>query len=57
MVDKEPRGWGILAFCIYGGGEGTNCQVRKKGVSFGGCRGGGVGGWGIGLEQIELNHA
>ena len=60
VVDEEPRGEGILSFCIYGGGEGIDCQVRKMTyplvvmvmvVGMGG------GGWGIGLEQIELNHA
>lgn len=30
MVDEEPRGWGILPSCIYGGGEGVDCHVRKK---------------------------
>ena len=30
MVDEEPRGWGILPSCIYGGGEGIDCHVRKK---------------------------
>lgn len=60
VVDEEPRGWGILPFCIYGGGEGIDCHVRKKVyplvvvvmvVGMGG------GGWCIGLEQIELNHS
>ena len=42
---------------------GNRLPCKEKGVSFGGAGSGGgdggVGGgrWGIGLEQIELNHA
>lgn len=51
VVDEEPRGRGILPFCIYGSGEEIGCQVRKMAytlvvvvmvVGMGG------GGWGVG---------
>ena len=48
---------GNSCFLHLWGWGGNKLPSKKKGVFFGGGRGGGIGGWGIGLEQIELNHA